>query len=157
MYNKTIKLQDNEIAAKINTETGILTTIKAFTNQQTDVVCLNYENYFSLNVTVLERLTESKLLSRTDKGYILDMCTMLKTEYNALYTNNNIPHTITTLSSTLELHYDKMRKLLKRLVKIGILGRLVTADRELFVMNPFIARKRKFVSKEVSKIFNDFS
>lgn len=122
-----------------------------------NVLAIHYENYFSINVDVLKSLFLNKEISRVETGYIMEMATMLKTEYNALFQGNNFPHNIGTLSYTLDMSYNKMSSLLKKLVKKGILGKLSTEDRELYVMNPFLARRRKWVDQETSKIFNDFS
>lgn len=111
------------------------------------------------NVKVLDKLVDLAKakgnggITRAEKGYILDMATMLKTEYNALLTDNNRPHTINTLAEELDMVYSRMSKLLNKFVKKGILGKLTTADRTVYVMNPFLARKRKFVSPETSSIF----
>lgn len=154
------ELNENQLPATVNINDGtvsLLTPDELMVDDATRLIAIEYENYFTVNVEVLMKLTQLKTISNAERGYITEMAAMLKTEYNALFNKNNTPHNIESLSNVLNMHYDRMSSMLKKLVKIGILGKLKTRDKDYHVMNPFFARRRKFVDKELKKIFTDFS
>jgi len=152
-YEYNSKLKHHQAPAYLDTETGEFTEID---RGQGNTISINYKHYFMMDVDTLNELVKSKLLSRVEKGYITDMAAMLKTSYNALYNKQNNPHTIDSLSVDMELSYDRMTKLLKQLVKKGVLGRLTVGEATYHVMNPFLARRRQYVDKDVCKMFPNF-
>lgn len=153
-YEYNSKLKHHQSPAYLDRETGEFTELDL--GGQGNTIPINYKHYFMMDVDTLNQLVKSKLLSRVEKGYITDMAAMLKTSYNALYDKQNNPHTIDSLSVDMELSYNRMTSLLKQLVKKGILGRLTVGEATYHVMNPFLARRRQFVDKDVCKLFPDF-
>ena len=155
-YVAQVQLKHNQLPATFNVETQEITVIQPKDNHA-NLVVINYTNYCMINSTLLERLVQSEDITRVERGYILEMSTMLKTEYNALFQKNNTPHSITTLSKAFDVSYNKLSTMLKRFVNAGIIYKIVGKDKEIFVMNPFLARKRKFISAEVAEIFTSFN
>lgn len=151
-YEKTVKMKHNQRLLIVDDETGEMIDL----NAESNTVAINYGKFFIINERALATIFEMKLINQKDKAYILDMAQMLKTEYNALYTKQNTPHTLETLSNIFDLHYDRCTTLMKKLTKNGIVGRLSTNGKTFYVMNPYLVKSRKYISTETSDIFPDF-
>jgi len=121
-----------------------------------NLVPIQYNNYFMINVEVLERLVQEQELTKSEKMYIMEMSGLLRTPYNALYTKNQRPHNSETLSKVIELSHDRTIRLLKILEKKGIVAKMTCAGKVMYCMNPFLARRRQFVDKELAAYFNTY-
>lgn len=150
-YEKNIKLKHHEAPAKINKETGEVTILG-----ESNTIEISYNNYIMIDTATLKTLVDENLLTRVEKGYIVEFATMLRTQYNAIF-NNNVPHTIDSLSEYFEMNYNRMSSTLKTLTKKGILAKLDTGDRKMYILNPYLARKRKYIDSETALIFKKFT
>lgn len=129
------------------------------TVEEGHLMIMHYDEYLMMDSKAFAYI--SNILSKKELSYILIMAHMLKTEMNALYTKQNCPHTIETLTNDLDLIYENTCRLLKKLVSKGILykfsgfkyGQPLTA----YLMNPFLVRKRKTIDKELNNLFEDFT
>ena len=109
-----------------------------------------------INQDALDRLVKNNQITKIEKNYIMDMAGMLKTTYNALYTRNQRPHNPSTLSRAIDLSIDRTIKLLRHFEKQGIIAKTTCAGKTMYSVNPFLARKRMFVDKELVSYFNTF-
>lgn len=147
--NKTLALIDHETG-----EVEEIPTERIISNPSKTVV--NSESYLIVNIHGLKYLRENELITVVEKGYIMEMGEMLKSDYNALFTNNNLPHTIETLAKQLDLHYNRCTKLLRKLIKVGVCAKLSLEGKTIYVLNPFLIRNRKLISVETQNIFKTF-
>ena len=150
-YEQTLKLKHNQAPAYVDLETGEVTIV-----EPSETIEISYKNYFYISVDTLNRLVDENLLSRVEKGYIMEFSTMLKTQYNALF-NNNVPHTIDSLSNLFEMNYNRKSQTLKALTKKGVLAKLETADRKMYILNPYLARRKRYIDKETAMVFKNFN
>lgn len=124
--------------------------------QDTHLMTIHSDEYVVVDSDAYEYL--EGFLKPVELAYILKMSNMLKTEMNALFTGNNHPHTLDTLSREVKLVYDRTLRLVNKLVKVGVLykfsGYRSNQPFKAYLMNPFLARKRKTVDKELGKLFD---
>lgn len=164
---KTLKtVKEIDISKYVNIETGELmaselsnaASIKIL--KDTHLVEIQSEEYVILDSTSLSYLRDNKILSKTDLGYVTELSDTLKTGFNALHKSNNHIHTIDSISQYLDLSYEKARALVNRLIDKGVLyklsGKRGGAPFKAFIMNPYIARKRKFVFHDCASLFEQF-
>lgn len=99
------------------------------------------------------------VVNKSTLGSILMLTALLKTNANIIY-NNNIPHTNKSLQRYLGITSEAMYfKLIKDLedkkiiykTKSKVIGRVMT----IYIFNPFIARKRHTIDKEILSLFSD--
>lgn len=109
-----------------------------------------------INQQALDHLVGNKDITKIEKGYIMDMAGMLKTTYNALYTRNQRPHNPITLGKAIDLSVDRTVKLLRHFEKKGIIAKTTCGGKIMYSVNPFLARKRMFVDKELMAYFETY-
>lgn len=109
-----------------------------------------------INQVALDQLVKDNRITKIEKAYIMDMAGMLKTTYNALYTKNQRPHNTTTLSKAIDLSIDRTIKLLRHFEKQGIVAKTTCGGKTMYSVNPFLARKRMFVDKELMAYFETY-
>lgn len=131
------------------------TTLTAST--QTGHVLISSDDYAVMNSEAVEYLME--VLNRSEMGSLTIMTTDLKTPLNLVY-NNNVPHTNETLQQRLGISSrETFTKLIRKLMKLGILyqikGNIMGDVRVIYMLNPFIARKRKTFDDKVFNIFKE--
>ena len=161
-HMKNIKRTINlDLAKYANIETGELmldildedTSIKVL--KDTGLVLIDSKDYFITDVQVLTDLLENGILKPKDLGYIMVMSQTLRSEYNAIY-KQAVPHTLESLSELLGISYDHTMRLVKGFCRKNIMYRLVTATDTVYCINPYLTRKRKTLSKELTTLFNKF-
>jgi len=91
---------------------------------------------------------------------VITMATDLKTPLNLVY-NGPQPHSNESLQLLLGYSSrDKFFKLLKKLMELGVLyqikGRISGEVRVVYMLNPYIARKRRTIDNSVFKVFQPF-
>ncbi|MFA5037066.1 MAG: hypothetical protein WC479_07820 [Candidatus Izemoplasmatales bacterium] len=99
-------------------------------------------------------------LNRSELGSIGIMSADLQTPLNLVF-NNNVPHTNETLQKVLGIASNSTFTLLiKKLMRLGVLyqikGNIMGSVRVIYMMNPFLARKRKQIDEKVVNIFIEF-
>ena len=147
----------------INSKTGesLSEEIKGLeltTSVESGKVIINSYDYTIVDSTAMNFLR--KHLNRSELGSIGIMTEDLKTPLNVVF-NHNIPHTNETLQSVLGIASNSTFNLLiKKLMKLGVLyqvkGNVRDKIRVFYMMNPFVARKRKILDSKVTLIFKDF-
>lgn len=145
----------------INTGENLLSKFKGgtiFISDETEGVSISSNNYVILEVEMMKKLTD--IFNRSELGSIMIMSLDLKTEFNLIY-NNNVPHTNETLMKKLDISSASTFSLLiKKLITHGVIcqvkGNIMGKSRVIYMMNPFIARKRKIVHKDLITTFEKF-
>lgn len=149
----------------VNLETGELLSSEVACNKEnirvttdSDLVTITSDNYIIIDSMILSYI-KSKL-SSSDFQRLMCMSNLLKTEFNIVF-NNTIHHTPDTLSKELEISQDDLKRMVNRLVKIGVLAYVVShksgIQGKIFMINPTFARKRKTFHKDLLEIFDDLS
>jgi hypothetical protein len=84
---------------------------------------------------------------------------MLRTDCSIVCQDNNHPHTPETISIKLDMHIDKWYEFVRKMVKKNILCYCVCAPsgyvQKIYMLNPFIARKRTTFNCELNTFFRD--
>lgn len=126
--------------------------------EEGDFVVITSDDFVILDSKTVKYL--NTLLSKTEMSNLLLMAQDLKTSLNIIY-NGPIPHTHDSLQEFLGYSSKAMfLKLLKSLMNHGVIyqikGRIMGEIRVIYMLNPFVARKRKTIDKQVFNIFQPF-
>ena len=170
MGNRIIKPRERkqmaiDLTKYVNEETGELLTSElqrdkmvVTVTKEGDYVVITSDDYVVLDCKTVNYLSD--ILSRTEMNNILMMATDLKTPLNIVY-NGPQPHSNESLQ--VFLGYSSKStfiKLLQKLIKAGVIyqikGNIRGEVRVIYMMNPFLARKRKTIDKEVFEVFKPF-
>ena len=127
-------------------------------SEESNFVILTSEDYAIIDSKAMTFLREH--LNRSELGSVGIMIEDLKTPMNIVY-NNNVPHTNESLQAVLGISSNSTFTLLMRkFIKLGVLyqikGNIMGKVRVIYMMNPFLARKRKQLDADVVKIFKEF-
>jgi len=170
MGNKIIRASDKkkvnlDLSKYVNTATGELLTSElrkdkmvVTVTEEGNYVVITSDDYVVLDCKTVNYLSE--ILSRTEMNNVLMMTTDLKTPLNIVY-NGPQPHSNESLQKFLGYSSKStFIKLLQKLMKAGVIyqikGNIAGEVRVIYMMNPFLARKRKTIDKEVFNVFNPF-
>lgn len=170
MGNRIIKPRERkqvslDLSKYVNTDTGELLTSEiskdrmvVSVTQEGNYVVITSDDYVVLDCKTVNYLSE--VLSRTEMNNILMMTTDLKTPLNIVY-NGPQPHSNDSLQKFLGYSSKStFLKLLQKLIKAGVIyqikGNICGEVRVIYMMNPFLARKRKTIDKEVFSVFKPF-
>lgn len=170
MGNRIIKPRERtkvnlDLTKYVNSDTGELLTselrrdkMAVTITEEGNYVVITSDDYVVLDCKTVNYLSE--VLSKPEMQSILKMATDLKTPLNIVY-NGPQPHSNESLQRFLGYSSEAMFiKLLKKLIKEGVLyqikGRISGEVRVIYMMNPFLARKRKTIDKEVFEVFRPF-
>ncbi len=141
------------MAEKVDETTSI--SLKEDTGQ----FIVNSNEYIVFDAGAMQYVQNA--LAKSDVSRVFTMTTMLKTEYSVLYQGNNRPHNANTLSVDLNMSQDKFYKMVRRLVSKNILAYVVCAPsgytQKLYMLNPYIARRRKSFDNELKEFFRDIT
>jgi hypothetical protein len=170
MGNKIVKPREKkqlaiDLTKYVNEETGELLTSElqrdkmvVTVTKEGNYVVITSDDYVVLDCKTVNYLSD--ILSRTEMNNILMMATDLKTPLNIVY-NGPQPHSNESLQ--VFLGYSSKStfiKLLQKLIKAGVIyqikGNIRGEVRVIYMMNPFLARKRKTIDKEVFEVFRPF-
>jgi hypothetical protein len=170
MGNKIVKPREKkqvaiDLTKYVNEETGELLTSElqrdkmvVTVTKEGNYVVITSDDYVVLDCKTVNYLSD--ILSRTEMNNILMMATDLKTPLNIVY-NGPQPHSNESLQ--VFLGYSSKStfiKLLQKLIKAGVIyqikGNIRGEVRVIYMMNPFLARKRKTIDKEVFEVFKPF-
>jgi len=153
-----------DISKYVNRETGEIlvdemsSDTKMTIIRDSGLVSVSYSDYAVISTDAIIYLTT--ILNNSDLGNVLKMLTTTKTPLNILY-NNNVPHSNSSLQQYLKVSSEsKFIDLIKRLMKLGVLyqikGNIYGSVRVIYMLNPFLSKKRKLFDDKVFKIFKNF-
>lgn len=135
-------------------EPGTVITVK----ENTGHVSMTYEDYSVIDSKAVIVLTQ--ILNDSDLAKVLKMSITTKTPLNIIY-NNNLPHTNESMQQYLQLKSEaKFMALIRRLMKAGVLyqikGKIHGEVRVIYMLNPFLSRKRKTFEETIFNVFSEF-
>lgn len=147
----------------VNVETGEtlvseLKDSKVEITEDSESIVVTSDNYTVIDSEAMLFLTQH--LNRSELGAVSIISADLRTPLNIVY-NNTIPHTNETLQELLGMASNSTFNLLiKKLMKLGVLyqikGYIMGKIRVIYMMNPFVARKRKQFDEKVVNLFREF-
>jgi hypothetical protein len=147
----------------VNTETGeVLTSeiskgISITLKENTNQFIINSNNYITFTKEAIEYL--SREVSNNELFKITTMANMLRTDCAIVCQENNHPHTPDTLSLSFDMCINKWYEFVRKMVKKNILSYCVCAPsgyvQKIYMLNPYIARKRTTFNCELSSFFRD--
>lgn len=131
-------------------------SIKA--EEDTDRSIVSYSDYSVISTEAITMLNQ--VLNNSDLANVIKMAIVVKTPLSIVF-NNNVPHTNDTLQKYLEIKSQSMFiGLIKRLIKAGVLyqmkGLIYGKVRVIYIINPYICRKRKVFENKILDIFQQF-
>ncbi len=162
---RSSKKQQFDVGKYVNSETGEMLAselgkdkMSVNITEEGECVIITSDDYIVLDSKTVRYLSTE--LSRTEINSMIMMATDLKTPLNIVY-NGPQPHTNQSLQKFLGYSSKAMfLKLLNKLMKVGVIyqlkGRIRDEIRVIYMLNPFIARKRKTIDKEVFTVFHPF-
>jgi hypothetical protein len=170
MGNKILKPRNTkkvnlDLSKYVNAATGELLTSElnrdkmvVSVTKEGDYVVITSDDYVVLDCKTVDYLSD--ILSRTEMNNILMMATDLKTPLNIVY-NGPQPHSNDSLQKFLGYSSKStFIKLLQKLMRTGVIyqikGNIGGEVRVIYMMNPFLARKRKTIASEVFGVFRPF-
>ena len=156
---KITKRVDN-IEAFVNSETGETFLLENPNSTVTIAEDSDYVVHKSKNFVVIESNALEYVISKTsntDYKKFTRMANWLKGDFNIVF-NNNIPHTLETLSKALDLSKDETTKTINRLIDVGLAAYTVCnpsgfGKQKLYMLNPTVVRKRSRIHKEIYSFF----
>lgn len=157
MYERTIKLNHNEVAAKVNMETGEVTEIK----QRPNNIPYNKESWnpgpFSKRYNaawdyLLENLSDKELT------IVTRMVLMARPNSNSLEPFNDLS-TVEELASKFHIHRNSVRQMFNNLLKHGVYAEFKfgakNGIKHYWVLNPYIDFKGKTIDKALIDLFRE--
>lgn len=118
---------------------------------------INSDNYVMFDDNAVKYLL--KVLNRTDVSRVFQMSNMARGECSILSHSNSRPHTSESLAEALGMSMDKFYAMIRTMVKESILAYTVCAPtgfvRKIYILNPYIARKKRVMSCELMHTFCD--
>ena len=127
--------------------------------QKTNGVMIDYDDYATISTEAMLQL--ANILINSDLANALKMSLCAQTPLSLLYNNNNQLHSNKTLQEYLEIKSEaKYFELIKKLIKAGVLyqikGLIHGEVRKIYMINPFLSKKRKVFDEQVIKVFKSF-
>lgn len=140
-----------DLSKYINSETGETLESEGAVvvrNEDTGLVTISSGEYATIDAAAWDYICG--ILNDADVGKVSKMAQMTKTSLNLLYAGNNRPHSSKTLQVALSIKSQRMFfELVKRLKKAGVIyvldGLILGEVRKVYMLNPFLARKRKTI------------
>ena len=154
-YNKEINLNDNEIPAKVNTDTGEVKVIRTKSNNVPEGKEIHkYDSFSKVNQRALNFLT--KILSNEELGIILKMIQKSDYETNVMKPLND-ETSYRTLAKEFDVNKNRIKDALERIFKLGAYMQVKVYNGEenvYWTLNPFIAWKGKFIPVDIKVYFD---
>ena len=163
---RSTKKKQFDVGKYVNSDTGEMLSselgkdkMSINITEEGGCVIITSDDYIVLDSKTVKYLATQ--LSRTEINSMIMMATDLKTPLNIVY-NGPQPHTNKSLQSFLGYSSKAMfLRLLNKLMKVGVIyqlkGRIQNEVRVIYMLNPYIARKRKTIDKEVFQVFQPFN
>ena len=149
----------------MNKETGktlaeeVTKGVKITMTEDTKFFTIDSDEYVVFDSDAINYLT--KELAKAEMSRVLILANMVKGDCSVIYQNNNHPHTSDTLPQALALSKDEFYKMVRKLVSKNILAYCVCAPsgfvQKIYMLNPYVARKRKALNEELKVFFKDVS
>jgi hypothetical protein len=154
MYEVTIKLEDNEKPAKVNTETGeVIITNKKLNNIPEDKQIQKFEEFNKVNSKAVRFL--ETVLSNEELGIVFKMINRADYETNVMLPLND-DSSYREISNEFGINKNKVSAIFKKLFDLGVYAQVKVANginSEYWTLSPYVAWKGKFIEKSISIYF----
>lgn len=158
------KTSDVDLSKYVNLETGEIMSSEVdgsasiVVQEDTGMSLVNSNDFAIIDTDAVKYLFE--VLNDIDFGRLLKMSLTTKTPFNILF-NHNVPHSNKSLQKYLAMNSESgFFRFVKRLMKLGIIyqikGKIYGEVRVVYMLNPFLSRKRKVFDNKVFEIFTEF-
>jgi hypothetical protein len=155
MYIKEVKLQHNEIAGKINLETGeVIPLVPRKNNIPKDKVIHKYGSFYKVNDKAISFL--KTVLSTEELGVVLLMIDKSNYQTNVLVPLNDST-SLRQLEEEFNIGRNRVKKIFDKLYKLGVYAQVRVANgiyNEYWTLNPYISWKGKFIPQEINCYFD---
>jgi hypothetical protein len=160
-YTQIVKLNHNEVASKINIETGEVTEIKQRVNNiPSGKSKLDYERFYIKNENFTKICKNLKLLTYEELGIVDYMCSISEFNTNSLSPLSDETTNI-YLAETFDIPRHRIPKIMKKLFTLGVYLQLKYFSASLhkevncWVLNPNISWKGKLKDDSMFEHFKD--
>jgi hypothetical protein len=148
---------NEETGELLNSELG--KGVKITVSQKTNNVSIDYDDYASISTEALKVLMTT--LNNSDLASTLKMSICAKGPLSLLYNENNQLHSNETLQKYLDISSSStFFALINKLIKAGVLyqvkGLIYGEVRKIYMINPFLSKKRKVFDEKVIEVFQSF-
>lgn len=166
--DKVKKKKDKKLHTQlVDPITGDYVDNAVTTKTSDDYVEIHYDEYFIMSTEAFKYI--NTVLSRSDIGVVVELANKVKTPFNLVFKDNNKPFNLDELQSHFKFSGSSFRRLFNKLCKLNIISyyegyklipvkgnssNKVRAKVKWVILNPFIARKRKIVNKDLINIFD---
>jgi hypothetical protein len=150
MYNTTLKLKNNEIAAKVNAETGEVTTFETKpSNVPEGMSRLKYTDFSIVNNETTKKL--AAILDNEEMGVIYYMISISDFNSNSLNPLSD-ELSLREKANILRISKDRVKRITDKLFRLGVyLSIRVYEDqeKEYWVLNPNISWRGRLVKDSI--------
>jgi hypothetical protein len=148
---------NEETGELLSSELGKGVTITV--NQKSANVSISYEDYATISTKAMFMLMD--VLNNSDLANTLKMSLCAKGPLSLLYNENNQLHSNETLQRYLNISSKSSYfALINKLIKAGVLyqvkGLIYGEVRKIYMINPFLSKKRKVFDEKVIEVFQSF-
>jgi hypothetical protein len=154
-----------DVSAYHNEETGELLSselgrgITITVSEKTNNVTISYDDYATISTKAMFTLMD--VLNNSDLANTLKMTLCAKGPLSLLYNSNNQLHSNETLKKFLDISSQSSYfALIKKLIEVGVLyqvkGLIHGKVRKIYMINPFLSKKRKVFDEQVIEVFQSF-
>jgi hypothetical protein len=148
---------NEETGELLSSELGKGNTVTV--TKKTNGVIIDYDNYATVSTEAMMQLMQ--VLNNSDLASTLKMSLCAQTPLSLLYNDNNKLHSNESLQKYLKIKSEaKYFELIKRLIKVGVLyqikGLIYGEVRKVYMINPFLSKKRKVFDEQVIQVFKSF-
>ena len=156
-YRVNVSLQQNEVAAKINKETGEIKEVRTgYNNIPDDREIFEPQALFKKDYTQSWKYLFNNLSALEFKA-AYSLALMAKANTNSLEPLSD-ETTYQELSKILKVGKNKVDKVLKRLFEIGVYGRFEVYDKnkpytKFWLLNPYLSFDGKLIRSDIANLF----
>lgn len=158
MYEKKIKLTDNEVPAKINKETGEIIEVRVRPNNlhNNKVVFepkLMFSKSYEGSLTYIrDNLTPKEVVVVLG---MIELATMNTNYIKPLHAES----TVTEISEVLGVHRNHVKRIMENLYQHGIYSKssvmTKNGEKHWLILNPYISFKGKTIDVAIIELFSD--
>lgn len=161
MYKVEVKLNHNEVAAKVNTETGDTKLVKFRPNNLPEGKSkLDYQRYHISNDLFANRMLSQGILNNEELGIIAHMGSMVEINTNSLRPLTD-DTTMKELAERFFVDRRRVDKIFKKLYTLGVYMQMryfsdsEKKEVEYWVLNPYISWKGNLKNDSIFAAFID--
>lgn len=156
-YKQTIELANNESLAKVNNETGEVTTVKKKLNNLPEgKEVFEPEGIFRKDYTKTWEYLD-KTLTPLEFKVVAKLCRMAKMNTNSLEPLND-ETTALKLSEEFNIDHRTSKKLFKKLFELGVYAKFEAFKPDVpytkyWILNPYLSFSGKIINSDIKLLF----